>query len=170
MLPPEHARIHSVHCLVLLLINAEAGEMYDKVREGYNRVRPELTTPLPPMEEWPGMTAICDTVFCRYLIGTVPASAGWLFPVQLAGLRIEFVVVVAVLTMYPQVLILSLPCWVIHQFWSTFSLDPPDHHGVLFLARVHLPTVSRFPPLGATLISPLRLHFPCLGKGSQHAR
>lgn len=41
-------------------------ERYEVVRTAYNLVRPDGFSPVPPFEEWRGMSDICGHAYCRY--------------------------------------------------------------------------------------------------------
>ena len=47
-------------------------EKYEELRNAYNSVidnDDRCAKHVPPMEEWRGMTGICDHIFCRWAIG-----------------------------------------------------------------------------------------------------
>lgn len=48
------------------LDDSGAPEMYDRLRAAYNPCRPLGSSPVPPLEEWQGMSSICEDVYCRY--------------------------------------------------------------------------------------------------------
>lgn len=52
-----------------------AREEYERLRAAYNPFRPRGTSPAPPLEEWRGMVAICENLYCRYLVRYLVASS-----------------------------------------------------------------------------------------------
>ena len=50
-----------------VLDDSGAREVYDRLRAAYNLSRPGgASPPVPPMEEWRGMSMICGDLQCRY--------------------------------------------------------------------------------------------------------
>lgn len=49
------------------LDDSGARAVYDRLRAAYNPFRPIGSLPVPPLEEWQGMSRICDDLYCRYV-------------------------------------------------------------------------------------------------------
>lgn len=61
-------RCHMSHMLLATLAaigDSRARSMYDRLRETYNSCRTPHSVDVPPLDEWPGMEAICDDLHCR---------------------------------------------------------------------------------------------------------
>ncbi|CAM9912130.1 unnamed protein product [Ectocarpus sp. 4 AP-2014] len=59
---------HEAHMMLAALAaldDSGAPEMYDRLRAAYNPCRPLGSSPVPPLEEWQGMSSICEDVYCR---------------------------------------------------------------------------------------------------------
>ena len=57
-------RTHVCHILLVFLSTLESTELYEKLRVGYNKHRAHRPV-IPPIEEWEGVGAYCDSLFCR---------------------------------------------------------------------------------------------------------
>lgn len=70
-LPPAfHERCHLAHMMLVSLAaigDPRAQAMYDRLRGFYNSCRPSGSRLVPPLEEWHGVGAFCDDVYCRYV-------------------------------------------------------------------------------------------------------
>lgn len=55
-----------VHCILLTVASAMCPVMYDLMRDVYNAILPGNGPSAPQLEEWSGMSCICNLVFCRY--------------------------------------------------------------------------------------------------------
>lgn len=74
--PLVSRRAHWAHLMSAALVSLDvpgAREMYDMLRGVYNPFRPNGSPPLPPLEEWRGMSGICEDTYCRYVTGADPA-------------------------------------------------------------------------------------------------
>lgn len=61
-------RVHEVHMILAGLAAIDdhvAREMYDTLRAAYNPSRARGTSPVPPLEEWQGLSSICENLQCR---------------------------------------------------------------------------------------------------------
>lgn len=47
------------------MTDPEARELFDRVRSAYNRMRQPGALPIPPFEEWQGVSPICSSPLCR---------------------------------------------------------------------------------------------------------
>ncbi|CAN0132740.1 unnamed protein product [Ectocarpus fasciculatus] len=59
---------HKAHIVLSCLAaigDPRARAMYDGLRACYNSFRPAGSSPVPPLEEWHGVDAFCDNVYCR---------------------------------------------------------------------------------------------------------
>ncbi|CBN75398.1 expressed unknown protein [Ectocarpus siliculosus] len=59
---------HLAHMMLVSLAaigDPRAQAMYDRLRESYNSCRPSGSRLVPPLEEWHGVVAFCDDVYCR---------------------------------------------------------------------------------------------------------
>ncbi|CAM9453052.1 unnamed protein product [Ectocarpus fasciculatus] len=68
---------HMTHILLICLAAAGgsgARTMYDRVRGAYNSCRPSGYLPVPPFEEWRGVDAFCNHVFCRAIESLVSSG------------------------------------------------------------------------------------------------
>ncbi len=45
----------------------EAQHLYSTLRAAYNANLPPGAPPLPPLEEWQGVSSCCDYFYCRYV-------------------------------------------------------------------------------------------------------
>ncbi|CAN0562062.1 unnamed protein product [Ectocarpus sp. 12 AP-2014] len=45
--------------------NSRTRGMYDRLRRAYNSTRFPDSTPIPPFEEWQGVSSFCNTFYCR---------------------------------------------------------------------------------------------------------
>ncbi|CAN0386457.1 unnamed protein product [Ectocarpus sp. 13 AM-2016] len=55
--------------------------MYDRLRGSYNSCRPSRSRPVPPLEEWHGVDAFCDDLYCRAKdLGAQKLKAFWAPP------------------------------------------------------------------------------------------
>lgn len=57
---------HMMLAALTALDDAGARGVYDRLRAAYNPSRPLGSSPVPPLEEWQGMSLICDDIQCRY--------------------------------------------------------------------------------------------------------
>lgn len=63
-------RAHSAHVMLSVLAVMEdlaARQLYDKLRNAFNQTLPPESLPLPPLEEWQGISAHCDHFYCRWI-------------------------------------------------------------------------------------------------------
>ncbi|CAM9274390.1 unnamed protein product, partial [Laminaria digitata] len=58
-------RPHLIHCVLTASAACLCRPVYDPVRAIYNSILPGNGTPAPPLEEWGGMSCICNHIFCR---------------------------------------------------------------------------------------------------------
>ncbi|CAM9773270.1 unnamed protein product [Ectocarpus sp. 8 AP-2014] len=59
---------HLAHMMLVSLAaigDPRAQAMYDRLRGSYNSCRPSGSRLVPPLEEWHGVDAFCDDVYCR---------------------------------------------------------------------------------------------------------
>ncbi|CAB1103083.1 unnamed protein product [Ectocarpus sp. CCAP 1310/34] len=59
---------HVAHIMVTALAaigNSRTRGMYDRLRRAYNSTRFPDSSPIPPFEEWQGVSSFCDTFYCR---------------------------------------------------------------------------------------------------------
>ncbi|CBJ28453.1 hypothetical protein Esi_0106_0024 [Ectocarpus siliculosus] len=59
---------HVAHIMMTALAvigDSRARGMYDRLRRAYNSTRLPDSTPIPPFEEWQGVSSFCDTFYCR---------------------------------------------------------------------------------------------------------
>ena len=64
-------RWHDAHlfaALVVTIDDPKARQVYDRVRALFNGTRPPGWKPIPPFEEWQGISACCNHVHCRYVL------------------------------------------------------------------------------------------------------
>ncbi|CAN0029861.1 unnamed protein product [Ectocarpus fasciculatus] len=61
----EFHKAHVVLSCLAAIDDPRARAMYDRLRGSYNSFRPAGSSPVPPLEEWHGVGAFCDNVFCR---------------------------------------------------------------------------------------------------------
>eukprot|EP00903_Cladosiphon_okamuranus_P014230 g13219.t1 len=57
--------LHISHLLMVFLANFEERGLYTRMMNVYNPMRPGGNQPIPPLEEWQGITGICSHVYCR---------------------------------------------------------------------------------------------------------
>lgn len=60
-------RWHGVHCLFIILASVERRSLYSQLRDAYHSVRVDGSPRFPPLEEWQGITEICEHIFCRFV-------------------------------------------------------------------------------------------------------
>ncbi|CAM9951534.1 unnamed protein product [Ectocarpus fasciculatus] len=68
---------HMTHMMLICLAAAGgsgARAMYDRVRGAYNSCRPSGYLPVPPFEEWRGVDAFCNDLYCRAIEGLVSSG------------------------------------------------------------------------------------------------
>lgn len=74
LLPPAlsaafvDARLHIAHINTAALASIDdprARGLYKRLRAAYNPARLPGSNPIPPLEEWQGMAAICSNTNCR---------------------------------------------------------------------------------------------------------
>lgn len=51
-----------------------ARELFDKLRRAYNLMTPHGSVPVPALDEWEGIFALCDKVSCGWVGGWVPVE------------------------------------------------------------------------------------------------
>ncbi|CAM9219819.1 unnamed protein product [Ectocarpus sp. 4 AP-2014] len=59
---------HVAHIMLTALAaigDSRARGMYDRLRRAYNSTCLSGSTPIPPLEEWQGVSSFCDTFYCR---------------------------------------------------------------------------------------------------------
>ncbi|CAM9492008.1 unnamed protein product [Ectocarpus fasciculatus] len=59
---------HLAHMMLVSLAaigDPSAQAMYERLRGSYNSCRPSGSRPVPPLEEWQGVDAFCDDLYCR---------------------------------------------------------------------------------------------------------
>eukprot|EP00903_Cladosiphon_okamuranus_P015988 g14766.t1 len=69
--------VHWVHILSAALVAldaCDAREMYNMLRDVYNPFRPAGSSPVPPLEEWQGLSAICEDPYCRAIEGLMASD------------------------------------------------------------------------------------------------
>lgn len=59
-------RLHISHLLILALAFFGERELYEKLRAAYNPMHSSGTPPIPPFEEWQGISSCCDHIYCRW--------------------------------------------------------------------------------------------------------
>lgn len=67
-------RLHLVHTQLWGLANRR-DPMYEELRAAYNPMRRAGSPPAPPLEEWQGMSSVCEHPYCRYERQVVPKFA-----------------------------------------------------------------------------------------------
>lgn len=60
-------RVHMAHTMLLMIAICGARDLFEDLRASFNRMRLASALPIPPFEEWRGLSSICDHVYCRYL-------------------------------------------------------------------------------------------------------
>ncbi|CAM9549099.1 unnamed protein product [Ectocarpus sp. 12 AP-2014] len=68
---------HMTHMMLICLAAAgdwRAQAIYDRVRAAFNSYRPSGYLPVPPFEEWRGVEAFCNHLFCRAIEGLVSSG------------------------------------------------------------------------------------------------
>ena len=70
--PPSctFSRKHLAHCVLACMALYDSREKYEQLRNAYNSVVDEdsvCSLKVPPIEEWHGMTTLCDNLFCRWV-------------------------------------------------------------------------------------------------------
>ncbi|CAM9689325.1 unnamed protein product [Ectocarpus sp. 6 AP-2014] len=56
---------HMVQVALSAIGDCRSQAMYDRLRGSYNSCRPSGSRPVPPSEEWHGVDAFCDDLYCR---------------------------------------------------------------------------------------------------------
>lgn len=68
-LPTTHVtRAHAAHITITALAAMDgprAGELYNTLRTAYNLARLPAAAPIPPLEEWQGVSHCCGSCYCR---------------------------------------------------------------------------------------------------------
>ena len=62
------SRCHEAHRMLAGLARlaiSSSHQVYDRLRAAYNSCRPHGSVPVPPLEEWHGMSSICEDPCCR---------------------------------------------------------------------------------------------------------
>ncbi|CAM9491799.1 unnamed protein product [Ectocarpus sp. 4 AP-2014] len=68
---------HMTHMMLICLAAAgdsSARAIYERVRGAFNSYRPSGYLPVPPFEEWRGVDAFCNHLFCRSIQGLVSSG------------------------------------------------------------------------------------------------
>lgn len=76
-LPTTASRTHAAHVTITALSAMDgprAGELYNALRTTYNRTRLPGAVPLPPLEEWKGISHLCKSCYCRYVRQRIPRA------------------------------------------------------------------------------------------------
>ncbi|CAM9586204.1 unnamed protein product [Ectocarpus sp. 12 AP-2014] len=58
-------KAHIVLSCLAAIDDPRARTMYEGLRASYNSFRPAGSSPVPPLEEWHGVDAFCDNLYCR---------------------------------------------------------------------------------------------------------
>lgn len=61
-------RFHVAHVVLAALAaldDSRAEGLYDRLRTAYNPFRPPRSLPVPPLEEWQGVSLFCEDLHCR---------------------------------------------------------------------------------------------------------
>lgn len=53
--------------LLVHIDGTRARAMYDRLRATYSSAQGPGAVPIPPFEEWQGVSAFCDQLFCRWV-------------------------------------------------------------------------------------------------------
>ena len=70
-------RCHAAHTVLMAAAGLDvvgAREMYGRLRVVYNSFRPLGSSSVPPLEEWRGITSICEDLSCRYEGASLPVG------------------------------------------------------------------------------------------------
>ncbi|CAM9113851.1 unnamed protein product [Ectocarpus sp. 8 AP-2014] len=80
---------HLAHMVLVALAatgDCRSQAMYDRLRGSYNSCRPSGSRPVPPLEEWHGVDAFCDDLYCRAKdLGAKKLKAFWAPPGESMG-------------------------------------------------------------------------------------
>jgi len=60
-----------VHCVLACMVLGGVTDKYEELRDVHNSVIDDgdlSFVRIPPMEEWRGMSCICDHIFCRWVV------------------------------------------------------------------------------------------------------
>lgn len=60
-----------MHCVLASMVFAGLTDKYEGLRSAYNSVIDDgdlHSVRIPPIEEWRGMSSICDNIFCRWVV------------------------------------------------------------------------------------------------------
>ncbi|CAM9309567.1 unnamed protein product [Ectocarpus fasciculatus] len=68
-------KAHGVLGRLAAIDDSRARGLYNRLREVYNRWRHSASLPAPPLEEWRGISAFCDTFQCRLYDGVIASQA-----------------------------------------------------------------------------------------------
>ncbi|CAM9602925.1 unnamed protein product [Ectocarpus sp. 12 AP-2014] len=69
-----HHKAHFVLICLAAIKDSRARAMYERLRSFYNSFRPAGALPVPPFDEWHGVTAFCDFFYCRAVEGLVASE------------------------------------------------------------------------------------------------
>lgn len=58
---------HVMLAALAALDGTKAGELYGRLRAAYNPHRPPDSLPVPPLEEWQGISAFCEDFHCWWV-------------------------------------------------------------------------------------------------------
>ncbi len=62
-------RLHWAHLVLETLTRIDTSssrDAYNRLRTVYNSYCPPDSLPVPPLEEWQGLSSICEVISCRY--------------------------------------------------------------------------------------------------------
>ncbi|CAM9151229.1 unnamed protein product [Ectocarpus sp. 8 AP-2014] len=80
---------HLAHMVLVALAaigDCRSQAMYNRLRGSYNSCRPSGSLPVPPLEEWHGVDAFCDDLYCRAKdLGARKLKAFWAPPGESMG-------------------------------------------------------------------------------------
>ncbi|CAN0564035.1 unnamed protein product [Ectocarpus sp. 12 AP-2014] len=58
---------HIMATALTAMRDSRARGMYDRLRRAYNSTRLPDSSPIPPFEEWQGVSSCCDSFYCRFV-------------------------------------------------------------------------------------------------------
>lgn len=68
--PAPSIRQHGIHMELALLVHIDgtrARALYDRLRATYSSAQGPGAVPIPPFEEWQGVSTFCDQLLCRWV-------------------------------------------------------------------------------------------------------
>eukprot|EP00903_Cladosiphon_okamuranus_P015538 g14344.t1 len=66
---------HALSAALTALVGRRAEELYARLRAAYNSMRPPDSLPIPPLEEWQGVSSFCGDFHCRSIEGVFESGA-----------------------------------------------------------------------------------------------